>query len=50
MLGKMNTTEPPLRSVSAMELYEKFWGDVDSFKQSLLYVLEQIEESERKLV
>ena len=33
-----------------MELYEKFWGDVDSLKQSLLYVLEQIEESEGKLV
>jgi len=42
----MNTKEPPLRIVGAIELYEKFWGDCDSIKQSLLYVLEQIEESE----
>jgi hypothetical protein len=50
VLRKMKTTEPPLKSVSAMDLYEKFWGDVDSFKQSLLYVLEQIEQSEKGLV
>jgi len=45
VLKRMNTTQPPLRTLSAAELYEIFWTGENSIKDSVLLVLDAIEEA-----
>lgn len=43
VLKRMNTNQPPLRTLSAAELYEIFWSGENSIKESVLLVLDAIE-------
>ena len=44
VLNRMNTTEPPLRTLSAQELYQVFWAGENSIKDSVLEVFDAIEQ------
>ena len=41
--GMSQTDEPPLRRLSSFEIYTRLWCSADSFKQSLIEVLNAIE-------
>lgn len=43
VLERMNTKEPPLKMLSAMEIYSRLWVGPDSIRETLIDILQKLE-------